>query len=157
MWVKGDGSGALLNLQVGCPREFMGAFSDHYVTLDFTAASQPSADRRVEEALRAAALGDFLLSLPHGLDTLLGDGQQLLSFGQLRRLGLARAIWQDAPVLLLDEITAGLDLAAEHQLLQAITALRSRRTILMAAHRPAALAIADTIIQLDGGKQKEED
>ena len=114
-------------------------------------------DHRIVEALQAAALGDFLLSLPKGLDTPMGDGQMRLSFGQMRRLGLARAIWQNAPILLLDEITAGLDLAAEQQLLQSITALRGHRTILMAAHRPAALSIADTIIWLDGGKRKEDE
>ena len=126
------------------------------ITLDF-GAGQPPDDHRIVEALQAAALGDFLLSLPKGLDTPMGDGQMQLSFGQMRRLGLARAIWQNAPILLLDEITAGLDLAAEQQLLQSITALRGHRTILMAAHRPAALSIADTIIWLDGGKRKEDE
>ena len=126
------------------------------ITLDF-GAGQPPDDHRIVEALQAAALGDFLLSLPKGLDTPMGDGQMRLSFGQMRRLGLARAIWQNAPILLLDEITAGLDLAAEQQLLQSITALRGHRTILMAAHRPAALSIADTIIWLDGGKRKEDE
>ena len=81
---------------------------------------------------------------------MLGEGCRSLSFGQLRRLGLARAIWQDAPVFLLDEITAGLDEENEQEILAALEPLRRRRTILMAAHRPAVFAVADKIIDLEG-------
>ena len=118
------------------------------VTLHFDAADTD--DASVRAALAAAALTGLAASLPEGLDTMLGEGCRSLSFGQLRRLGLARAIWQDAPVFLLDEITAGLDEENEQEILAALEPLRRRRTILMATHRPAVFAVADKIIDLEG-------
>lgn len=121
------------------------------VTLHFDAAK--TEDASVLAALSAAALAGLAASLPEGLDTMLGEGYRALSFGQLRRLGLARAIWQDAPVFLLDEITAGLDEKSEQEILAALEPLRRRRTILMAAHRPAVFAAADKIIDLEGAAE----
>ena len=110
-------------------------------------------DNMLCQALCAAGLEE-LLSLPAGLDTDMGDGTTcLLSTGQRRRLGLARALIHPSPVLLLDEITAGLDAAAEKQILEAICSLAGKHTILLASHRPATLKIADTVIWLDAGKE----
>lgn len=110
-------------------------------------------DNMLCQALCAAGLEE-LLSLPAGLDTDMGDGTTcLLSTGQRRRLGLARALIHPSPVLLLDEITAGLDAAAEKQILEAICSLAGKHTILLASHRPATLKIAYTVIWLDAGKE----
>ncbi len=110
-------------------------------------------DNMLCQALCAAGLEE-LLSLPAGLDTDMGDGTTcLLSTGQRRRLSLARALIHPSPVLLLDEITTGLDAAAEKQILEAICSLAGEHTILLASHRPTTLKIADTVIWLDAGKE----
>ena len=107
-----------------------------------------------EDALRAAleqaALGDFLTALPMGLDTPLGAGGHPLSAGERRRLGLARAFFQARPLVILDEITAGLDKDTEAAVLRAIQAFSHRRTLILASHRPALIAWADHVIDLGG-------
>ena len=81
------------------------------------------------------------------------DDPQREELMTLSRLGLARAIWRDTAILLLDEITAGLDPENEQHILQTLQRLSRRKTILMTAHRPAVLAIADQIISLEDGKE----
>jgi len=113
-------------------------------------------DRQAESALRAAGLASWYQRLPQGMDTLLGDGFRSMSCGQRRRLGIARALYRQTSLLLLDEITAGLDAASEQQILHTLRELRGDHTILMVAHRPALRKIADQIILLDGGKEVQE-
>ena len=120
---------------------------------NITLAGGEATDAALETTLQAAGLSHWLASLPQGLDTKLGEGQRPLSTGQRRRLGLARAIWRDTAILLLDEITAGLDPENEQHILQTLQRLSRRKTILMTAHRPAVLAIADQIISLEDGKE----
>jgi ATP-binding cassette subfamily C protein CydD len=103
-------------------------------------------------AAKAAALDKFIQTLPNGYATQIGDGFVSLSMGQIRRLGLARALLQKAPLLLLDEISAGLDLENETTILQTLQDCRLHHTILMTAHRPEVLTRADHIFLLDGGK-----
>lgn len=114
-------------------------------------------DAKVREALEQAGLGTWFRSLPRGLETLLGNGGTALSNGQRHRLGLARAILQDAPVLLLDEVTAGLDEAAEQQIIAFLKEFSYRRTVLFASHRPAILAAFPNILRLDGGIQETKE
>lgn len=106
-----------------------------------------SSDEKLLSALRSASLA--YLAHNQGLDTRLGQGAVTLSFGERRRLGLARAIYQDAPIWLLDEITAGLDRENEAMILTAIERYKMGRTIVMTAHRPAVFAIADTLIDME--------
>lgn len=101
-------------------------------------------------ALEQAALGDFLAGLPAGLATPLGAGGHPLSAGERRRLGLARAFFQSRPLVILDEITAGLDEDTEAAVLAALDAFSYRRTLILASHRPALIAWADHIIDLGG-------
>lgn len=111
-------------------------------------------DARVRSALERAGLGTWLRSLPHGLDTLLGSSGAALSNGQRHRLGLARAVLQNAPLLLLDEVTAGLDERAEGEIIAFLREFSYRRTVLFATHRPAILAAFPArILRLDGGLQ----
>ena len=113
----------------------------------------PADTTALQAALQAAGLEDWYSSLPAGISTPLGDGVRPLSNGQRRRLGLARALYRPAALLLLDEITAGLDSTTEQHILDTLQDLRYHRTIFMAAHRPAVQKIADNIIELDAGKE----
>ena len=107
-------------------------------------------DDAVAEALDAAALGDFLRALPEGLRTPLGAGGHPLSAGERHRLGLARAFFQNRPIMLLDEITAGLDGETEAEVITALTRFAHHRTLILTSHRPALIAWADHVITLGG-------
>ena len=109
-----------------------------------------ASDESVIEALEAAALGDFLCALPEGLRTPLGQGGHPLSAGQRHRLGLARAFFQNRPIVLLDEVTAGLDGETEAVVIDALTRFAHHRTLVLTSHRPALIAWADHIITLGG-------
>ncbi|MET7400987.1 thiol reductant ABC exporter subunit CydD [Dactylosporangium sp. NPDC005572] len=98
-------------------------------------------------AARAGALG-FIEALPAGFATLLGDGGAGLSAGQRQRVALARVFLRDAPLVLLDEPTAGLDAETEASILSAIRAHAQGRTVILVAHRPSLVALADREIAL---------
>ncbi|MCI6086130.1 MAG: ATP-binding cassette domain-containing protein [Selenomonas sp.] len=105
-------------------------------------------------AMKQAGLASLFERLPEGLDTMLGEGSRALSNGERRRLGLARALVAPVDVVLLDEVTAGLDEENEGCVLQTIRHLCSAENapaILMASHRTASMKIADDVILLDGG------
>lgn len=108
-------------------------------------------DAAVTAALEAAVLGDFLRALPEGLRTPLGQGGHPLSAGQRHRLGLARALFQNRPIVLLDEITAGLDGETEALVIDTLTQFAHHRTLILTSHRPALIAWADHVITLGGG------
>lgn len=112
--------------------------------------TRDAADAEITAALEAAALGDFLRALPEGLHTRLGMGGHPLSAGERHRLGLARALFQDRPIVLLDEVTAGLDEETELCVIDALTAFSHRRTMILTAHRPALIAWADQVVTLGG-------
>ena len=112
---------------------------------------EDSTDEAVTAALEAAALGDFLHALPEGLRTPLGAGGHPLSAGERHRLGLARAFFQNRPIVLLDEITAGLDGDTEALVIDALTRFAHHRTLILTSHRPALIAWADRVITLGGG------
>lgn len=112
--------------------------------------TRDAADAEITAALEAAALGDFLCALPEGLDTRLGMGGHPLSAGERHRLGLARALFQDRPIVLLDEVTAGLDEETELCVIDALTAFSHHRTMILTAHRPALIAWADQVVTLGG-------
>ena len=112
--------------------------------------TRDAADAEITAALEAAALGDFLRALPEGLDTRLGMGGHPLSAGERHRLGLARALFQDRPIVLLDEVTAGLDEETERCVIDALTAFSHHRTMILTAHRPALIAWADQVVTLGG-------
>ena len=112
---------------------------------------EDATDEAVTAALEAAALGDFLHTLPEGLRTPLGAGGHPLSAGERHRLGLARAFFQNRPIVLLDEITAGLDGDTEALVIDALTRFAHHRTLILTSHRPALIAWADRVITLGGG------
>jgi thiol reductant ABC exporter CydD subunit len=97
----------------------------------------------VDAAVGAAGLTALVTRLPLGLDTALGEGGAGLSAGERQRVALARAFLRDAPLLLLDEPTAGLDGSTEAEVLESVRRLANGRTVLLVAHRPALVAMAD--------------
>ena len=102
----------------------------------------------IVRAASAAGAHEFVVSLPQGYDTVLGDDGAGLSAGQRQRIALARAFLRDAPVVLLDEPTANLDAGAAASVMAAIRRLAAGRTVLMAAHRPELIALADRVVDL---------
>lgn len=106
----------------------------------------------VEAASRAALVHDFVVDLPLGYDTMVGERGVMLSGGQKQRLAIARAILKNAPILLLDEATSALDAQSERLVQVALEHLMAGRTTLVIAHRLATIRDADKILVLDGGR-----
>ena len=113
---------------------------------------QKASQAEVEAAAKAAYAHDFIMKLPQGYQTRLGDAGLGLSGGQRQRLAIARALLVDAPVLLLDEATSALDAESEHLIQQALPGLMAGRTTLVIAHRLATVKGADRIAVIDHGK-----
>lgn len=107
-------------------------------------------------AARLANAHDFIMGLPDGYNTQVGERGMKLSGGERQRVSIARAFLKDAPVLLLDEPTSALDVKTETSLLNTIQGLMKGRTTLTIAHRPSALRNCDSIILLDGGRVVRE-
>jgi ATP-binding cassette subfamily B protein len=113
-------------------------------------------DAEVWEAATAARCRPFIESLPHGLDTMIGDRGLKLSGGQRQRIAIARAFLKDAPLLLLDEATSALDIEAEEAIREALENLMAGRTVIAIAHRLATLRNFDRILVLQGGRVVED-
>ncbi len=111
-------------------------------------ARPDATDDEVVRALRDADALTFVDRLPRGTDTRLGEGGAGLSAGQRQRLALARAFLADRPLLLMDEPTAGLDAATEAAVADSVRRLARGRTVIMVAHRPALLAVADRVVEV---------
>jgi thiol reductant ABC exporter CydC subunit len=109
----------------------------------------------MEEAARLAQIHDFVLTLPKGYDTQVGEQGLRLSGGERQRIAIARAFLKDAPILLLDEPTINLDAIAERGVLQALRNLAAERTTIMVTHRLIELDMADEILVLQTGKVVE--
>lgn len=113
---------------------------------------KPDASREeVVEAAKKACCHDFIMELPDGYDTLIGEGGASLSGGERQRLSIARAIMKDAPVIILDEATANVDPENEQKLIEAVEALTREKTIIMIAHRLKTVRNADQILVIDKG------
>ncbi len=115
-------------------------------------ARPDATDAELADVLRAAGLADDMADLPDGLDTVVGENGARLSGGQARRLSIARALLKDAPILLLDEPTEGLDAASERGVLDALARLMQGRTTLLITHRPSALRIVGRVVSLEHGR-----
>jgi subfamily B ATP-binding cassette protein MsbA len=110
----------------------------------------------IEAAARAANAHDFIMALPQGYGTIVGERGILLSGGQRQRVAIARAILKDPPVLILDEATSALDTAAEAAIQAALERLARGRTTIVIAHRLSTIERADRIVVLDAGQVAEE-
>jgi len=109
-------------------------------------------DEEIEAAARKAQAHDFILSLPQGYDTQLGEEGARLSGGERQRLSIARALLKNAPILLLDEATASLDAENEHLIRQALYELCQNRTVLMISHNLHSTLAADQILLMQEGR-----
>jgi subfamily B ATP-binding cassette protein MsbA len=121
------------------------------------AYGRPGASRaEIEAAARDAAAHDFILELPDGYDTMVGEMGLKLSGGQRQRIAIARAMLKNAPILLLDEATSALDSASERAVQDALRRLAAGRTTLVIAHRLSTIADADHIYVMDQGRVVEQ-
>ncbi|MFQ5627027.1 MAG: ABC transporter ATP-binding protein, partial [Methyloligellaceae bacterium] len=124
---------------------------DETIRANITYGSQGS-DKAVIAAAKTAAAHDFITRLPEGYDTRAGEAGNILSGGEKQRIAIARAIFKNAPILLLDEPTSSLDSKAEAEVQEALERLMRGRTVLMIAHRLSTVKDADLICVLDGGQ-----
>ena len=112
---------------------------------------QDASHEEVIEAAKKACCHDFIMKLPDGYDTVIGEGGASLSGGEKQRISIARAIMKDAPVIILDEATANVDPENEKELVDAVEALTTEKTIIMIAHRLKTVRHADQIAVVDKG------
>ena len=110
-----------------------------------------ASEEEIIEAAKKARCHDFIMSLPEGYDTMVGEGGSSLSGGEKQRISIARAILKDSPIVILDEATASIDPENEHLIQEAISALTHGKTIITIAHRLATIQNADKILVVDGG------
>ena len=137
-------------------RNFSFVFQSVYLFEDTIANNirfgEPDAPmEKVIEAAKKARCHDFIMALPDGYDTVIGEGGASLSGGEKQRISIARAIMKDAPIIILDEATANVDPENETELTEAIEALTKEKTIIMIAHRLKTVRHADQIYVVDNG------
>jgi len=113
-------------------------------------------DEQVIEAARTANALDFIMALPHGFQTDVGERGQRLSGGQLQRIALARAVLSNPPILVLDEATSAVDAESEALIQEALARLTHGRTTFVIAHRMSTVRRADRIVVLEHGRIVEE-
>ena len=113
-------------------------------------------DEEVLAAARAANCDEFVSRMPKGYDTMIGENGARLSGGERQRISIARALLKDAPVVLLDEATASLDVENETQVQEALSRLLAGKTVIVIAHRMRTVMSADKIVVLEDGRVAEQ-
>jgi ATP-binding cassette subfamily B protein len=116
----------------------------------------PSSHEAVVRAAKQAYAHDFVMGLPNGYDTIVGERGVKLSGGQRQRIAIARAMLKDSPIILLDEATSALDSESEKVIQEALKELLERRTAIVIAHRLSTIQRMDRIVVLDKGKIVED-
>jgi len=111
-----------------------------------------ASEERVRAAARAAAAEDFVRELPFGYDTLVGERGVILSGGQRQRLALARALLIDPRILILDDATSSIDAETETRIMAALRTLHGTRTVIIIAHRPSTVTLADRVALMEAGR-----
>lgn len=129
----------------------------HLLQCEHRVLGRPTATKEeVEEAAKKARCYDFIMNLPQGFDTVIGEGGASLSGGEKQRISIARCILKDAPIVILDEATASVDLDNERRIQEAITELVRGKTLLVIAHRLNTIRAADKIVVVSEGKIAEQ-
>ena len=129
---------------------------DDTIRANIAYAKDDATQAQIEFAAQQAAAHDFILGLPKGYDTSVGEAGARLSGGQRQRIAIARAFLKDAPILLLDEATSALDTESEAQVQVALERLMAGRTTILIAHRLSTVRGADRIYVIDRGQVVEE-
>lgn len=129
---------------------------DDTVMANIRLGRKDATDEEVLAAARAANCDGFVGQLPQGYDTVIGENGSRLSGGERQRISIARALLKDAPIVLMDEATASLDVENETQVQEALTRLLVGKTVLVIAHRMRTVENADRIVVLAGGRVVEE-
>jgi len=111
-------------------------------------ARPDASEEELNRVLVDSGLARWVAGLPLGLDTAVGEGSSTVSGGEARRIALARALLKDAPILLLDEPTEGLDAATEQEVVTRLMECTRDKTVLIISHRPACLTLADHVVRL---------
>lgn len=137
-------------------RNFSMVFQDVYLFNDTLEANiafgtAGATHEQVVEAAKRARCHDFISALPNGYDTIVGEGGASLSGGERQRISIARALLKDAPIVVLDEATASIDLENEQLIQQALTELTREKTVVVIAHRLATIEHADQILVVEDG------
>ena len=115
-------------------------------------AKRDATDAEIEQACRKASVHDFIMSLPQGYDTPVGELGDTLSGGERQRLGLARAFLHDAPLMLLDEPTSNLDSLNEAVILRSLREERQGKTVVLVSHRASTMWVTDTVWSVENGR-----
>lgn len=132
---------------------FQKVYLFHDTVLSNIRFGRPNASREeVMEAAKKACCHDFIMALPDGYDTVIGEGGSTLSGGEKQRISIARAMLKNAPIIILDEATASVDPENESAIQQAIGALVHGKTLIIIAHRLATIRHADQILVVDDGR-----
>ena len=150
-----DVTRASLRRQIGIVTQETVLFDDT-IANNIAYASREAAPEMVEAAARAAHAHEFIVTLPDGYDTVIGERGQRLSGGQRQRLAIARALLKNSPILILDEATSSLDAESELLVQDALAKLMLNRTSFVVAHRLSTVRRADLIIVLDQGRVMEQ-
>ena len=122
------------------------------VKLNIAMGAQAPTDEKILQAARLAGAYDFIVDLPHGFDTDVGEGGSRFSGGQRKRIAIAQTLINDAPILLLDEPTSDLDTVAERSLVESLRSMAAHKTIVVVTHSPAVLQAAKGIIVMERGR-----
>jgi ATP-binding cassette, subfamily B, bacterial PglK len=109
-------------------------------------------EKRLIEALKKANILDFVLKLPKGIHTKLGEDGKLLSGGQRQKIGIARSLYKNLKILILDEPTSALDIESEYEFMMLLRSLKDQMLIIIISHRPSAIKCSDVITIIDNGK-----
>jgi len=113
-------------------------------------------DDAVRSAIRLAQLGEFVAGLPNGMETVVGERGVRLSGGQRQRIGIARALYNNPDILVLDEATSSLDTETEHGVMQAVQALQGDKTVIIVAHRLSTVEYCDRLYRLENARIVDE-
>jgi ABC-type multidrug transport system fused ATPase/permease subunit len=150
-----DATLSSLRAQIGMVTQETTLFSES-IRANITAGAESPPEDRVRAAARAAHADVFVETMPDGYDSTLTEGGGNLSGGQRQRVAIGRAIFKDAPILILDEATSSLDSESEKMILDALDHFVKGRTTLVIAHRLSTILKADKIVVLDGGRVVDE-